>query len=71
MLLTYSCETERGRDRGRGRSRPPTGEPDVGLDPSTPGSWAELKADVTTELPRGPDIFIVNKHLKHRYYVLI
>ena len=32
---------ERGRDTGRGRSR----LPDVGLDPGTPGSHPELKAD--------------------------
>ena len=30
---------------GRGRSRLPAEEPDVGLDPRTPGSRPELKAD--------------------------
>ena len=33
-LFMRDTETERGRDTGRGRSR----EPDVGLDPGTPGS---------------------------------
>ena len=33
-------ESERGRDTGRGRSR----EPDMGLDPGTPGSGSGLKA---------------------------
>ena len=39
---------ERGntsRGSGRGRSRLPAEEPDVGLDPKTPGSHPELKAD--------------------------
>ena len=31
-------DTERGRDTGRGRSRLHNREPDVGLDPRTPGS---------------------------------
>ena len=30
---------------GRGRSRLPVGEPDAGLDPKTPGSHPEPKAD--------------------------
>ena len=38
-------ERGRGRDIGRGRSRFPAGEPDVGLDPRTPGSRPEPKAD--------------------------
>ena len=38
-------KTERGRDIGRGRSRLPCGEPDVGLDPRTLGSQPEQKAD--------------------------
>ena len=43
--------SERGntsRGSGRGRSRlpaDPAGGPDVGLDPRTPGSHPELKAD--------------------------
>ena len=35
-------ERETGRDISRGSSR----EPDVGLDPGTPGSCPEQKADV-------------------------
>ena len=35
---------ERGRDIGRGRSRLPKGEPDVGHDPRILGSWLEPKA---------------------------
>ncbi|XP_077702227.1 PCNA-interacting partner isoform X3 [Canis aureus] len=38
-------DTERGRDTSRGRSRLPHGEPDVGLDPRTPGSRPEPKAE--------------------------
>ena len=36
---------ERGRDIDRGRSRLLTGSQDVGLDPRTPGSHPEPKAD--------------------------
>ena len=38
-------DTERGRDIGRGRSRLPARGPDVGLDPGTPRSQPEQKAD--------------------------
>ena len=44
-LFIYSQETERDRDIGRGRSRLPVGKPDAGLDPRTPGSQPEPKAD--------------------------
>ena len=39
-------DTERGRDLDRGRSRLPVGEPGLGLDPNTPGSHPEPKAEV-------------------------
>ena len=38
-LFMRDTERERGRDTGRGRSRLHAGEPDVGLDPGTPGSY--------------------------------
>ena len=38
-------DTERGRDTSRGRSRLPAGKPHAGLDPTTPGSRPEPKAD--------------------------
>ena len=38
-------DTERGGDTGRGRSRLHAGSPIVGLNPGTPGSHAEPKAD--------------------------
>ena len=41
-------ETERGRERQRNREREkqaPCRDPDVGLDPRTPGSSPEQKAD--------------------------
>ena len=39
-------DTERERQRHRQREKQtPSGEPDVGLDPRTPGSCPELKAD--------------------------
>ena len=37
-------ERERGRDTGRGRSRIHCREPNVGLNPGTPGSRPGLKA---------------------------
>ena len=37
--------TQAGRGSGRGRSRLPAEEPDVGLDPITPESRPEPKAD--------------------------
>ena len=52
VLFIYSTEIERASERrntsrgsGRGRSRLPAEEPDVGLNPSTLGSRPELKAD--------------------------
>ena len=52
ILFIYLTETdtasERGntsRGSGRGRSRLPAEEPDVGLDPRTLGSHPEPKAD--------------------------
>ena len=48
-LLTVSETASEGgntsRGRGRGRSRLPVEEPDMGLDPRTPGSRPEPKAD--------------------------
>ena len=44
-------DTERERERQRHRQREkkaPCREPDVGLDPETPGSLPEPKADVIT-----------------------
>ena len=42
---TASERGNTGRESGRGRSRLPAEEPDVGLDPRTPGSRPEPKAD--------------------------
>ena len=51
ILFIYLTERETasergntGGGRGRGRSRLPVEEPDVGLDPRTPGSCPEPKA---------------------------
>ena len=47
-LFDRQPASERGntsRESGRGRSRLRAAEPDVGLDPITPGSRPELKAD--------------------------
>ena len=53
ISFIYSTEVETASERGntsrgsgRGRSRLPTEEPDVGFDPRTPGSRPELKAVV-------------------------
>ena len=65
---------ERSRDTGRGRSRlPACGEPDVGLDPRTPGSCPEPKTDAQPLSPPGVpksffkitkmvNIFLLNSH---------
>ena len=52
ILFIYATEIETARERGntsrgsgRGRSRLISEEPDVGLDPVTPGSRPEPKAD--------------------------
>ena len=42
---TASKRGNTGRAGGKGRSRFPVEEPDVGLDPRTLGSRPELKAD--------------------------
>ena len=47
-LTEIEIASERGntsRGSGRGRRRLTAAEPDVGLDPITPGSRPELKAD--------------------------
>ena len=46
ILFIYSLEThrERGRDTGR-EKQAPCGKPNTGLDPKSPGSRPELKAD--------------------------
>ena len=44
-LFIHKRHRERGRDPGRGRSRLHEGRPDVGLDPGTPGSGPEPKAE--------------------------
>ncbi|XP_034502952.1 syntaxin-8 isoform X2 [Ailuropoda melanoleuca] len=51
--------SERGntsRGSGRGRSRRPAEEPDVGLDPGTPGSRPEPKADVNDCATQAPHL---------------
>ena len=63
--------------RGRGRSRLPAGEPDVGLDPRTPGSRPELKADAQPlrhpGAPKAPnfgrekEVTIFSLHLKFEF----
>ena len=40
------AERERGRGTGKGEKQAPCREPDAGLDPRTPGSHPEPKADV-------------------------
>ena len=47
-------DTERERQRHRQRERQaPCGEPDVGLDPRTPGSQPKPKAEATQVPPEG------------------
>ena len=48
-------DTDRGRDIGRGRSRHHTErEPDVGLDPGSPGSRPGLQAALNCCATRAP-----------------
>ena len=44
-IETASERGNRSWGIGRGRSRLPAEEPDVGFDPGTPGSGPELKAE--------------------------
>ena len=46
IALIHERHTERGRDTGQERSSLPKGSPNVGLDPGTPGSRPEPKAEV-------------------------
>ena len=51
-------DTERGIDPGRGRKKQaPCREPEVGLDPGTPGPWPEPKADGQPLSPPGAPMF--------------
>ena len=52
-------DTERDRDRQR-EKQGPCGEPYVGLDPRTPGSRPELKADAQPLSPQVPLSSTVN-----------
>ena len=45
FIYLFMRNRERGRDTGRGGSRLPMGNGDAGLDPVTPGSRPEPKAD--------------------------
>ena len=52
-------ERERGRDIGRGRSRLPSREPNVGLSPRTLGSCPEPKADDQPLSHPGISVFFI------------
>ena len=57
ILFIHDRHTERERERQRHRQREkraPCREPDVGIDPGTPGSCPEPKAD--TKLPSHPGV---------------
>ena len=46
LKILFILERHRERQRHRPREKQaPSGDPDVGLDPRTPGSQPELKAD--------------------------
>ena len=72
-LFIHERHTERGRDIGRGRSRFPVGEPDVGLHPKTPGPQPEPKAD--TQLLSHPGaleiLFLASSPLKGNYFTRV
>ena len=54
ILFIYSWETERERQR---KKQAPHREPDVGLDPRTPGSCPEPKADIQPLSPPGVPLY--------------
>ena len=61
-LLIHERHTERGREGHRQREKQdPRGEPDEGLDPRTPGTCPELKADTQPLSPPVPliSLFLV------------
>ena len=61
-LFIRERHRERGRDTGRGGSRLPVGEPDVGLDPGTPGSHPKPKADAQPlSHPGNPFFYFLNE----------
>ena len=45
ILFIYSRDTQREPETWEREKQAPYGEPDVGLDPGTLGSWPEPKAD--------------------------
>ena len=52
IIFIYSWETQRERQRHRQREKQaPCREPNAGLDPRTPGSWPEPKADAQPRYP--------------------
>ena len=68
FLRFYLFIHERHRERWRHRQREkqaPYGEPDVGLNPRTPGSWPEPKADAQPLSHLGvPDLIILLQTLQ-------
>ena len=53
-LFIHERQRQRERKRHRQRKEAPCREPDVRLDPGTPGSCPWRKAAATTEPPRHP-----------------
>ena len=63
-LFIHERHRERGRHRQRGKQAP-CGEPDMGLDPRTPGSCPEPKADA--QLVSHPGASTQIKSLKKKW----
>ena len=60
IYVTSSTSTRNGRQRQREKQTPHwAGSPMRGLDPRTPGSWPELKADVLPTEPPGASFWEV------------
>ena len=53
----YSWETQRERHRQR-EKQAPCSKPDMGVNPGTPGSCPELKADIPLLSPPGAPLFV-------------
>ena len=66
IVSIYSLETQREKQRHRQREKQaPCREPDMGLDPKTPGSRPEPKADAQPlSHPGVPDLSFITKVLR-------
>ena len=60
FIYSFMRDMERGRDTGQREKQAPCGEPDVGLDPRTPGSHPGPKADAQPLSHPGIPVMIID-----------